>query len=159
MNREIRTTSYLLHPPLLDEAGLASAVNVYARGLVKRGALQVGLDISDNLGRLPGILELVLFRIVQECLTNVIRHSGSDRAEIRVRSERGIVDLQVRDFGKGISPERLGKIREHGSSVGIRGMRERVRQFQGDMQIESSNSGTTVRVTLPVPRGSVLVTA
>ena len=89
----------------------------------------------------------------------MIRHSGSDRAEIRVRSERGIVDLQVRDFGKDISPERLGEIREHGSGVGIRGTRERVRQFQGDMQIESSNSGTTVRVTLPVPSGSVLVTA
>jgi signal transduction histidine kinase len=149
LNREIRTTSYLLHPPLLDEAGLASAISGYVRGLVERGTLNVTVDVSDNFGRLPGTLELVLFRIVQECLTNVIRHSGSDRAEIRIRSEAGVANLEVHDFGKGISAEKLAEIREHGSGVGIRGMPERVRQ--GDMHIESSDTGTTVRVTLPLP--------
>jgi PAS domain S-box-containing protein len=150
LNREIRTTSYLLHPPLLDEAGLASAVSVYLRGLVERGTLEATVEVSDDFGRLPGTLELVLFRIVQECLTNVIRHSGSKKAAIRIDSEAGIVNLEVRDFGKGIPPEKLVDIREHGSGVGIRGMRERVRQFQGDMQIESTGSGTTVRVTVPI---------
>ena len=151
LNREIRTTSYLLHPPLLDEAGLASAVSVYVKGLVDRGTLDVTVEVSEPFGRLPGTLELVLFRIVQECLTNVIRHSGSKKAAICIGSQAGVINLEVRDSGKGISPEKLADIREHGSGVGIRGMRERVRQFQGDMQIESNESGTIVRVILPIP--------
>ena len=152
LHREIRTTSYLLHPPLLDESGLASALSLYVEGLAERSHVAITLDVADKVGRLPGDMELAIFRLVQECLTNIHRHSDSKTALIRVRCEGETVRTEVRDDGKGISPERLLEIQSHGSGVGIRGIRERIRQFHGEMEIESNGSGTSVIVSIPLPR-------
>jgi PAS domain S-box-containing protein len=150
--REIRTTSYLLHPPLLDECGLASALNMYVEGLAERSHIAITLDVAANVGRLPSDMELAIFRVVQECLTNIHRHSGSETALIRVAREGESVRTEVRDHGKGMSPERLLDIQSHGSGVGIRGIRERIRQFHGEMKIESNGSGTSVIVSIPMPK-------
>jgi PAS domain S-box-containing protein len=150
LQREIRTTSYLLHPPLLDECGLASALNLYVEGLAERSHIAITLEVASNVGRLHSDMELAIFRLVQECLTNIHRHSGSKTALIRVTREGGIVRTEVKDNGNGISPERLPEIRAQGG-VGIRGIRERVRQFHGEMKIESNWSGTSVLVSIPVP--------
>ena len=152
LHREIRTTSYLLHPPLLDECGLASALNWYVEGLAKRSGIAIKLDIADNVGRLPSDMELAIFRLVQECLTNIHRHSGSKTALIRVGREGETVRTVVQDNGKGISPARLLEIQSHGSGVGIRGIRERMRQFHGEMKIESNDSGTSVIGSIPMPK-------
>jgi PAS domain S-box-containing protein len=151
LHSEIRTTSYLLHPPLLDEIGLASALSCYVDGLAERSDLAITLDVADDLGRLPRDMELAVFRLVQECLTNIHRHSGSKTALIRIAREGDRVRIEVRDQGGGISPERLLEIQSHGSGVGIRGIRERIRQFHGEMKIESNGSGTSVIVSIPVP--------
>ncbi|MGA2387902.1 MAG: PAS domain S-box protein [Candidatus Sulfotelmatobacter sp.] len=152
LHREIRTTSYLLHPPLLDESGLPSALNWYVEGLAERSDVAITLDVADNIGRLPSDMELTIFRLVQECLTNIHRHSGSKTAFIRVAREGENVRAEVRDRGKGISPERLLEIQSHGSGVGIRGIRERIRQFHGEMRVESDGLGTSVIVSIPMPR-------
>jgi PAS domain S-box-containing protein len=152
LHREIRTTSYLLHPPLLDECGLASALSCYVEGLAGRSDVAVTLDIAANVGRLPGDIELAIFRLVQECLTNIHRHSGSKTALIRLTRDRESIRTEVRDHGKGISPERLLEIQSQGSGVGIRGIRERLRHFHGEMKIESNGSGTSVIVSIPIPR-------
>ena len=149
LTREIRTTSYLLHPPLLDEVGLSSALRWYAQGVTERSGLQIDLKIADNLERLPRDLELVIFRLVQESLTNIHRHSGSKRALISIEREALYVRVSVQDEGKGISPERLAKIQSQGTGVGIRGMRERLRPFGGELQFESNGSGTKVSAVLP----------
>lgn len=151
LHREIRTTSYLLHPPLLDESGLASAVSWYVQGLSERSGLAIALDVPEDFGRLPADMELAIFRIVQEALTNIHRHSGSKGANIRIAREGDNVRIDIEDQGKGMSPERLAEIQSRGSGVGIRGMRERVRQFQGQMKIESGASGTHIVVRLPIP--------
>jgi PAS domain S-box-containing protein len=151
LHREIRTTSYLLHPPLLDECGLASALKLYVEGLLERSPISITLDITDNVGRLPNNLELAIFRMVQECLTNIHRHSGSKTARIRISRERESVRIHVQDHGKGISPERLLEIQSRGSGVGIMGIRERIRQFHGEMKIESNGPGTSVIVSIPIP--------
>jgi PAS domain S-box-containing protein len=149
LHREIRTTSYLLHPPLLDETGLYSAINWYLEGLQERSGLQVQLDISKEFGRLPRNMEIVIFRLVQECLINIHRHSGSETASIRVARESDQITLDIRDQGKGISPARLAEIQAGRSGVGISGMRERLRQFQGTVNIESGSSGTRVFAIIP----------
>lgn len=148
LTREIRTTSYLLHPPLLDEMGLASAADWYVRGLAERG-LNVSLTVSEDFGRLSTDLELVIFRLIQECLTNIHRHSNSKTAAIRIERQSNAICVEVQDRGRGMSPERLAEIQSHGTGVGIRGMRERVRQFKGEMSIESDGSGTRIFVTFP----------
>ncbi|MGC1373847.1 MAG: sensor histidine kinase, partial [Candidatus Sulfotelmatobacter sp.] len=153
LHREVRTASYLLHPPLLDEAGLASALDWYAQGLMERSGLSIVLDISRDFGRLPGDMELVIFRLVQECLTNIHRHSGSKTAAIRVLNDGDAVRVQVRDEGIGIPPELLAKVQAGGSGVGIRGMQERLRQFRGAMEIVSNGSGTSVIARIPVEKG------
>jgi signal transduction histidine kinase len=150
LHREIRTTSYLLHPPLLDEAGLSSALGWYVQGLNERSGLNLSLDIAQDLGRLPAEMELAVFRIVQECLTNIHRHSESKTAAIRIEREGDVLTLDIRDHGKGMSAARLAEIQSQGSGVGIRGMRERLRQFEGSLNIESDSSGTRVLVTIPV---------
>jgi PAS domain S-box-containing protein len=152
LHREIRTTSYLLHPPLLDECGLASALNLYIEGLAERSDVALTLDVSDKVGRLPSGMELAIFRVVQECLTNIHRHSGSKTALIRVAREGESIRTEVWDHGRGISPERLLDIQSHGSGVGIRGIRERIRQFHGEMKIESDGAGTLVIVSIPIPK-------
>ena len=150
LTQEIRTTSYLLHPPMLDEVGISSALDWYVQGLTERSRLQIDLKVSENFGRLPSEMELLIFRLVQESLTNIHRHSGSKTAQIRIQREENAVHVKVEDQGKGISPERLAEIQSQGTGVGIRGMRERVRHFRGDLVIESNGSGTKVYVTLPL---------
>jgi signal transduction histidine kinase len=139
---------------LLDETGLASALKWYLDGLKGRSSVDITLDIADDFGRLPRDLELVLFRLVQECLTNIHRHSGSKTATISVNRDAENISLEVRDDGTGIAPEKLAQLQSQGSGVGIRGMRERVRQFHGEMNIESSSSGTSVLVAIPAPEDS-----
>jgi PAS domain S-box-containing protein len=148
--RELRTTSYLLHPPLLDETGISSALSWYVQGLAERSSLEIDLQVPDNFGRLPSEMELVIFRLVQECLTNIHRHSGSKVALIRIEREENTIHVTVEDRGKGMSPERLAAIQSKGTGVGIRGMRERVRHLLGDLVIESNGSGTKVYATLPL---------
>jgi PAS domain S-box-containing protein len=150
LTKDIRTTSYLLHPPLLDENGLPAALSWYVRGLSERSGIDVSLTISEEFGRLPSDMELLIFRLVQECLTNVHRHSGSRNAVIEVSRSSDRISLEVRDQGKGISPERLAQINSGTSGVGIRGMRERLREFGGDLIIDSEGMGTTVFVTMPL---------
>jgi PAS domain S-box-containing protein len=155
LHREIRTASYLLHPPLLDENGLASALNWYVQGVTERSGLEINLAIAKDLGRLPGDLELLVFRLVQECLTNVHRHSGSRTASIRIARDQDAVSVEVRDQGQGLSPDKLVEMQSSGSGVGIRGMRERLRHFQGKLNIESSSLGTVVLAAIPIPRQPV----
>lgn len=153
LHREIRTTSYLLHPPLLDECGLSSALNWYAQGVAERSGVAINLRVSDDLGRLPPEMELAIFRMVQECLTNIHRHAESKTASIRVPRENESISIVVRDEGKGISAERLAEIQSsRGSGVGLGGIRERLSQFNGAMKIESNGSGTTVRAMIPIPK-------
>lgn len=154
LHREIRTASYLLHPPLLDEAGLPSALSWYVQGLTERSDLDIQLQIPQELERLSRDLELTIFRIVQECLTNVHRHSSSKTAAIRIAREADVVTVEVEDNGKGMSPERLLEIQSKGSGVGIRGMRERLRQFGGSLNIFSDESGTRILVMIPVSEDS-----
>jgi PAS domain S-box-containing protein len=154
LHQEIRTTSYLLHPPLLDEAGLFSALSWYVEGVSVRSGVQIQLAISESFGRLPRDLELVVFRLVQESLTNIHRHSDSKTGSIRITRERDAVSVEIRDAGRGISPERLAAIQTGGSGVGIRGMRERLHHLRGDLRIESSGAGTQVFATIPIPLGS-----
>jgi PAS domain S-box-containing protein len=150
LTQEIRTTSYLLHPPMLDESGISSALSWYVQGLAERSSLEIDLKVPANFGRLPSDLELLLFRLVQESLTNIHRHSGSKTALIRIEREENTVHLRIEDQGRGMSPERLAEIQSHGTGVGIRGMRERVRHFRGDLVIESNRSGTRVHAILPL---------
>jgi two-component system, NarL family, sensor kinase len=149
LHREIRTTSYLLHPPLLDEAGLRSALSWYVQGVAQRSGIEIELDISDQFGRLPAEMELAIFRIVQECLTNIHRHADCKSARIRIAREDASIRIDVHDDGKGISPQRLAEIETRGSGVGIAGIRERLRQFKGEMKIEPMNPGTRVLVNIP----------
>jgi len=152
LHREIRTTSYLLHPPLLDENGLYSAISWYLQGLLERSGLEVQLNVSKEFGRLPREMELVIFRLVQECLTNIHRHSESKTASIRIARESNQISLDIEDQGKGMSPARLAEIQSGRSGVGISGMRERLRQFDGTMKIESDSSGTRIFATIPLPK-------
>ena len=151
LHREIRTTSYLLHPPLLDESGLSSALNWYVSGLVERSDLDIQLTISDDFGRLPSDMELVVFRLVQESLTNIHRHSGSRTASIHISRDAKRISVKIHDQGKGMSAERLAEVQSRGAGVGIRGIRERLRQFRAKMDIESDSSGTRIGVTIPIP--------
>ena len=155
LQKEIRTTSYLLHPPLLDEAGLFSALSWYVEGLNKRSNVQIALEIARDFGRLPRDIELAVFRLVQESLANIYRHSGSETAMIRIARDEGAITVEVQDQGKGIPPEKLVEIQSEGSGVGIRGMRERLRQFNGELRIESGKNGTRVSVTISVPQTAV----
>jgi signal transduction histidine kinase len=154
LHREIRTTSYLLHPPLLDESGLSSALGAYVQGLSERSELKVNLDIAENFGRLPSEIELAIFRFVQECLTNVHRHAGSTTAWIKISLERERIQVEVKDEGKGIAPERLAEIETGGSGVGIRGMQERMRQLGGTVKIQSNHMGTRVFASIPIPKAA-----
>ena len=149
--REVRTVSYLLHPPLLDEAGLASAVSWYADGFGVRSGMQVDVNVASNLGRLPEDIELALFRIVQESLTNAHRHSGSSTVRIEITRESTAVILEVADDGRGMIAETLGPPENRRKlGVGITGMRERMRQLGGQLEIASDGRGTIVKATIPI---------
>ena len=151
ISREIRTISHLLHPPLLDEVGLQSALEWYIDGFSERSKINVTLELPTDFGRLPRNLEITLFRVVQECLTNIHRHSGSSTAAVRVARSENEVRLEVRDAGKGIPAETQttlasGKL----SGVGLRGMSERLRQMGGQLEVHSNGTGTLVTATLPI---------
>ena len=150
--REVRTLSYVLHPPMLDEAGLEDALRHYAAGFGERTGIEVELEISPRFGRMTPEAELALFRVVQESLTNIQRHSGSLQAKIRMNRAPRKITLEVSDKGSGIPRNLRRRDRElHFSlGVGIPSMHERVKLIGGQLDIESSSSGTTVRVTIPV---------
>lgn len=154
LHREIRTASYLLHPPLLDESGLTSALNWYVQGLVERSGLDITLDIPEDFGRVPTDMELIIFRLVQECLTNIHRHSGSKAAQIAITRDEDGIAIEIRDQGSGIPSEKLAEIQSGRSGVGICGMRERLRKFHGNLNVESDSSGTTICVTIPLSKAA-----
>jgi len=157
MSKEVRTISHLLHPPLLDEAGLSSALRWYIDGFAERSKIKVGLEFPDDFGRLPRELEITIFRTVQECLTNIHRHSGSRIAKIRITRSGSRVRAEVEDRGKGIPLEkRIGMESAGTPGVGIRGMRERIRQLGGSLEINSDGKGTVIVARLPIADTSVL---
>jgi PAS domain S-box-containing protein len=150
--QEIRTTSYLLHPPLLDESGFASAARWYVEGFAKRSGIRVNLDLPTESERLPDSVEMVLFRVLQESLTNVHRHSGASVVDIQLNPDSKQVVLEVRDNGRGIPLELLNRLRSTtgDTGVGFAGMRERMHDVNGQIGIESGPSGTTIRVIVPL---------
>lgn len=150
---EARTLSHLLHPPLLDEVGFAAAAEWYVSGFAERSKIQVDLKMSPGISRLPKETELVLFRVLQEGLANVHRHSGAKHAEVCVTCSATEVMLEVEDHGKGISPSLLNEFRRGGANpgIGLAGMRERVSEFGGQFEIRSEGRGTLLRVRIPVP--------
>src|SRR5580658_197298 len=148
---ETRTISHLLHPPLLDEVGIASAARWYAEGFAKRSGIEIVADIPDDLQRMSRASELVLFRVLQESLTNIHRHSRSSRAEISLQTNAKGAILRIRDYGKGIAREMLENFKQTGGNVGVglAGMRERVREQGGHFDIQSDRNGTTITVVMP----------
>jgi signal transduction histidine kinase len=151
ISREIRTISHLLHPPLLDAAGLASALRWYVDGFSERSQIKVDLRISEPFRRLSDEMEIAIFRMVQECLTNIHRHSGGNSAAICMREENHRIVVEVQDAGKGIPLEKQLELTSSGRiGVGFRGMRERVRQLGGTLEIRSDDAGTAVTATLPL---------
>jgi signal transduction histidine kinase len=152
MSDDIRTMSYLLHPPLLDEMGLAPALKWYVEGFAERSKIAVELRCSNEIGRLPREVETAIFRIVQECLVNIHRHSGSPTAAIQIDSVDDFVRLEVRDNGTGIPPELRRQMETGGTlGVGLRGMRERASQLGGSLEISADETrrGTRIMVRLP----------
>jgi signal transduction histidine kinase len=150
--KEIRTMSHLLHPPLLDEVGLDSALRWYIDGFAERSKIAMNTQLTAEFGNgLPRELALSVFRIVQESLTNIHRHSGSRSAYVRLDRSPHDITLEVKDTGRGIAAEILSKISSGQSTgVGLRGMRERIRQFNGHLDIQSDQNGTRIFVLLPV---------
>ena len=149
--RDVRTLSYVLYPPVLDQAGLRDAIRDYVEGFTKRSGIQVQLELSSRVGRMTRDVELALFRIVQESLTNIQRHSGSQRATIRIHRKSDLT-LEISDFGLGLSASvpRGKKEFRFDVGVGIPSMHERVKLVGGRLEIDSSSHGTTVRVTIPL---------
>lgn len=157
LSKETRTISHLLHPPLLDEIGLLPAIRMFAEGFAERSSVKVTVELSPEIGRLPPNIEISVFRIVQECLTNVYRHSGSKTAWIKIApSEEKLLTVQVCDEGKGM-PRTNGAPVSAGSNhgVGLSGMRERLRELGGTLDIQSNENGTTVIAAVPVSKTMV----
>lgn len=151
---ETRTMSYWLHPPLLDEAGLASAARWYTEDFAESSGIKVDLRLPSDLPRLASQLEVALFRVLQESLSNVQRHSGSSSVDVTIEVDAEQLRLQVTDHGRGISIEGLGRYRGAIASgeIGLRGMRERVQEFGGSLEVDSDGStGTTVTIVIPSP--------
>jgi PAS domain S-box-containing protein len=157
LSKELRTISHLLHPPLLDEAGLPSAIRWFVEGFAERSKIPVALEIPQNLGRLSPEFETTIFRVVQEGLTNIHRHSGSSTAAIRISQVPDAIRLEISDHGKGIpAGVQLGLAGAGRSGVGIQGMRERLRQLGGHLEIHSGRIGTTILAVLPLRNSSAL---
>jgi len=155
LSREIRTMSHLLHPLMLDEIGLPSALRWYVDGFSEHSKVKVHLYFPEGLDRLSSEMELAIFRITQECLTNVHRHSGSISASIRVWERDHRVRIEVRDQGKGIPPEKQADLNSSNrGGVGFRGMRERLRKLDGTLEIRFEAMGTTVTASLPLTNTS-----
>ena len=150
--RETRTISHLLHPPMLDEIGFAASASWYVTGFARRSGIEVQLELPDEQPRFTESMDLTLFRVLQECLTNILRHSGSKKAEVRMEIGGQEVVLAVRDYGKGMSRDQIEKFMTSGTDVGVGlgGMRERVRDLGGKIELHSPGTGTTVKVTLPL---------
>jgi PAS domain S-box-containing protein len=152
----VRSLSYLLHPPLLDETGLRAALYWYVDGLSKRSGIEISLTVTPQIfPRLSRDIETAIFRVVQECLTNVYRHSGSNSARVEIEKQSDWVVVRVRDYGKGISPEIGGRTVSATIGVGLNGMRERLRQFGGELVISRAEPGTMVESRIPLFRSSV----
>lgn len=153
---EMRTLSYLLHPPMIDEAGLASAARWYIDGFGERSGTKVSLDAKEEMGRLPAQMELALFRILQEALTNAHRHAKASHVAVRIARAKDEVLLEITDNGCGMPPEVLRRFVESGSGtgVGLTGMCERVRELGGQLDVDSNGAGTSLRVRVPIPRRS-----
>ena len=149
---EIRTMSYLLHPPLLDEIGFACAAEWYIEGFAKRSGLNITLDLATEQERLPMNMEIALFRVLQESLTNVHRHSGAAGVHVLFRRQLAEIILEVQDDGCGIPAERLDRLREASAEtgVGLAGMRERMLELNGTLELESHGKGTTMRAVVPL---------
>jgi PAS domain S-box-containing protein len=148
ISREIRAITYLLHPPLLDEFGLETALRMYVEGYTKRSDIRVDLTVAPDFGRLPEEMEIACFRFIQECLVNVHRHSKSPSAAIKLGYQRRRVYIEVRDEGRGFSLSQLSESRENG--VGLAGMRERIRYLDGTLDIKSDANGTVLIARLPL---------
>ena len=151
---ETRTLSYLLHPPMLDEAGFASAANWYVSGFAQRSGVDVKVNISEDHPRLPSEVELALFRILQESLTNIHKHAKSTTAEVTVDVQAGQVCLTIGDNGKGIPNDLLTRFQSDGTDtgVGLSGMRERVSELGGQLKIHTSTAGTTIAAVIPLAK-------
>ena len=150
VSSDIRTLSYLFHPPLLDEIGLHSALRWYLDGFAERSKFEAELELSPDWVRLPQDYELCLFRIAQECLTNIHRHSGGSMARVRLLRSPGEITMEVSDDGKGVDRATQSRISSGDTSgVGFRGMRERVKQLGGSLEVRSHGKGTTVIATVP----------
>jgi PAS domain S-box-containing protein len=153
--QEIRTTSHLLHPPMLDEVGFSSAAQWYVDGFSKRSGIKTSLELTTR----PSLTkdeELAFFRILQESLTNVLRHSASSSVDIRLDSDQNDAILSIRDYGKGIPPETLASFRETaaGVGVGLGGMRQRIRELGGYLKVDSDQHGTCITATMPLTKAA-----
>src|SRR5262249_7914623 len=148
--REVRTISYLLYPPMLEELGLKSAIPWYLDGFAGRGGIKTSFECSADFDRLPPEIELALFRVLQEALTNVHRHSGSLVAQVRLQMDGSNAVLQIEDAGKGVPQHILGESGQlPRAGVGLRGMNERMRQLGGRLEISSAAGGTVLTATVP----------
>ncbi|MGB6977882.1 MAG: ATP-binding protein, partial [Candidatus Acidiferrales bacterium] len=156
--KEVRTISYLLYPPMLEEMGLKSAISWYLDGFGKRSEIKTTFESSPDFGRLPPDIELAFFRVLQESLTNVHRHSGSQTATVRLSRDEEAVVLEVADQGKGSqqenSPEEAARDWTESFGVGLRGMSERVRQMGGKLELSSGRNGTTVKAIVPMEKAT-----
>src|SRR5579863_2815191 len=151
---ELRTVTHLLHPPLLEQTGLSEAIRWYAEGFSQRSGIRVETRIEDGLPRFHADFERAAFRIVQETLANIHRHSGSKTAQIVMELKGRSLTLEIKDQGRGIAPEILNAPARWG--VGIRGMKERMRLLGGELDIQSDNNGTILRASLPIEAGAIL---
>ncbi|MGB6677455.1 MAG: sensor histidine kinase, partial [Terriglobales bacterium] len=151
VNSELRAISHLLHPLLLDEIGLWTALEWYVEGFMQRSGIAATLEGDRNFGRLNSDLEFAIFRVVQECLTNVHRHSGSSEATVRLLRSDGEVRLEVHDRGRGLPAGKHLSLSGNGTmGVGLRGMRERILQLGGNLSVQSNAGGTTIVATFPI---------
>lgn len=148
--REIRTLSYLLHPPMIEQAGLVATLRWYVRGFEERSGIAVQLDADDDPGRMTADTATSLFRVIQEALTNIHRHSESRAATVKLKRQDGVLHLEVADEGRGLPPELIENIDELGAfGVGLAGMKERIESLGGTLRIESGRGGTRLTATLP----------
>jgi two-component system, NarL family, sensor kinase len=154
---ETRTISYLLHPPMLDEAGFGSAARWYVDGFSRRSGIKVNLNLPPKLGRMHRDVEVALFRAVQEALTNIHRHSGGSMVDIHLSVDTMELQLEIKDDGRGIPRKRLRTLIEGAAEagVGLAGMRERVRELSGSLEIRSDRTGTSVVISIPVERTAI----
>ena len=151
---EVRTLSYLLHPPMIEDAGFVSAAQWYIEDFSRRSNMTISFSTSGDVGRLPEYLKLVLFRVLQEALMNVYRHARASTGQVRVLRSANVVTLEIQDSGVGIAADKLARFNRDGTGmgVGLTGMRERVRDLAGSFEIRSSSGGTLVKISVPVSR-------